>query len=72
MPAPLRPINAINKPIPAGIAFFKQSGKDFAIRIEHDKRKSNYAKLHNFEFLEIWYWDFENVENILIDKLDEL
>lgn len=49
-----------------------QSGKDFAIRIEHDKRKSNYAKLHNFEFLEIWYWDFENVENILIDKLDEL
>ena len=29
--APLKPSKAMNKPIPAGIAFFKQSGRDLAM-----------------------------------------
>lgn len=36
---------------------------------EHDKRKRDYAKINNIELLEIWYWDFDNIENILKHKL---
>lgn len=36
---------------------------------EHDRRKRNYSEQHNIELLEIWYWDFENIEKILINKL---
>lgn len=32
---------------------------------EHDKRKREYAKEHNIELLEIWYWDYDNIEDIL-------
>ena len=35
------------------------------VRQEHDDRKRNYAKEHNIELLEIWYWDFDNIEEIL-------
>lgn len=39
----------------------------------HDERKRNYAKNHNIQLLEIWYWDFDNIENILegfnVDKI---
>lgn len=31
----------------------------------NDKRKKDYAKDHNIKLLEIWYWDFDNIENIL-------
>lgn len=36
---------------------------------EHDKRKREYAKSHNINLLEIWYWDFDNIENILAREL---
>lgn len=36
---------------------------------EHDKRKRQYAKNNNIELLEIWYWDFNNIEQILNKKL---
>lgn len=32
---------------------------------EHDKRKRQYAKQHNIKLIEIWYWDFDNIEYIL-------
>ena len=32
---------------------------------EHDRRKRQYAKDHNIKLLEIWYWDFDNIEEIL-------
>lgn len=44
--------------------------KHFEIQQEHDKRKREYAKEHNIELLEIWYWDFDNIENILDRKLN--
>lgn len=45
-------------------------GKEkFKIQQEHDKRKRDYAKEHNIELLEIWYWDFNNIEQILSDKI---
>ncbi|PAD70718.1 hypothetical protein CHH83_02625 [Bacillus sp. 7586-K] len=47
-----------------------QSEKDFLKQREHDKRKREYAKSHNIDLLEIWYWDFDNIEGILINKLN--
>ena len=43
--------------------------KQFRKQIEHDKRKREYAKLHNIPLLEIWYWDFNNIESILMKEL---
>lgn len=42
----------------------------FIIQQEHDRRKREYAKEHNIELLEIWYWDFNNIEQILSEKLN--
>ena len=36
---------------------------------EHDKRKREYAKNHNIKLLEIWYWDYDNIEEILNKEL---
>ena len=38
---------------------------------EHDRRKDEYCKLHNIDLLRIPYWDFDNIETILNDKLKE-
>lgn len=37
---------------------------------EHDERKRNYAKQNNIKLLEIWYWDFHNIEEILSNQLN--
>lgn len=39
------------------------------IQQEHDKRKREYAKIHNINLLEIPYWDFDNIETILQSRL---
>lgn len=44
--------------------------KTFKIQQEHDKRKREYAKLHNIELLEIWYYEIKKVEQILQEKLN--
>lgn len=36
---------------------------------EHDRRKREYAKSHNIKLLEIWYYDFDNIEKILNKEL---
>jgi hypothetical protein len=36
---------------------------------EHDKRKKEYAQQNNINLLEIWYWDFDNIEQILNNEL---
>lgn len=46
-----------------------QSKESFAKQQEHDKRKKLYAITHDIELIEIWYWDFDNIENILSSKL---
>jgi len=43
----------------------KYAEKEFKKQVEHDKRKKEYAKNNNIELLEIWYWDFDNIEKIL-------
>ena len=41
----------------------------FKYQQEHDKRKREYAKLHNIELMEIPYWDFDNIKSILESRL---
>lgn len=43
--------------------------KKFEYQQEHDRRKREYAKLHNIELIEIPYWDLDNIETILENKL---
>ena len=42
----------------------------FEKQLEHDKRKREYAKQHNIKLLEIWYYDMDNIEDILIKELN--
>lgn len=44
----------------------------FKIQQEHDKRKRDYAKIHNINLLEIWYYDINNVKNIIERCLNNL
>lgn len=36
---------------------------------EHDKRKREYANTNGYNLLEIWYYEFNQIENILDDML---
>lgn len=47
----------------------KTSLLSFEKQQEHDRRKREYAKENNIELLEIWYWDFNNIEQILSEKI---
>ena len=42
-----------------------QSEEEFKQQQEHDRRKREYAEQHNIKLLEIWYWNFDNIEEIL-------
>jgi len=42
-----------------------QTDEEFKIQKEHDRRKKEYALSNGYNFLEIWYWDFDNIESIL-------
>lgn len=43
----------------------RQSTEELIVQVEHDRRKREYASHHNIGLLEIWYYDFNNIENIL-------
>ena len=46
--------------------------EQFKIQQEHDKRKREYAQLHNINLLEIWYYDIDNIESILLETINNL
>lgn len=48
----------------------KKAKENFKIQQEHDRRKNEYAKNHNIKLLEIWYYDFNNIEEILKSQLN--
>ena len=52
------------------IKYFYKSKKDFLNQLEHDKRKRIYAKNNKIKLLEIWYYDFENINNALKNTLN--
>jgi len=47
-----------------------QTEEEFKIQQEHDKRKREYAQINNIILLEIWYWDFDRIEEILEKELN--
>lgn len=49
---------------------FQKDYSEFEKQLKHDERKRKYAKEHNINLLEIWYYDFDNIENILINNLN--
>lgn len=48
---------------------WQQTEEEFQKQKEHDRRKKSYAQKHNIELLEIWYYEFDDIEDILIKKL---
>ena len=44
---------------------YQQTEENFLKQQEHDRRKREYAESYNIRLLEIWYWDFYNIETIL-------
>ena len=44
--------------------------KQFAIQQEHDELKRKYATNNNFNLLEIWYYDYDRIEEILNRELE--
>lgn len=46
-----------------------RSDEEFYKQQMHDDKKFNYAKDHNINLLEIWYYDFDNINNILSEYL---
>lgn len=44
---------------------FHKTIEDFEKQVEHDMRKREYAEQNNYNLLEIWYWDFDKIEEIL-------
>lgn len=48
-----------------------QTEEEFKKQQEHDKRKRDYAMKHNINLLEIWYYDFDNIEKILSQELNK-
>lgn len=49
---------------------FHTSYDCFEKQQEHDKRKRQYAKDNNIKLLEIWYYDFDKIEEILNKELN--
>ena len=48
----------------------KQTEDDLNRQHYRDELKRKYAKQHNYQLLEIWYWDYENIESILAKELN--
>lgn len=48
----------------------KQTKEDLENQQYRDELKRKYAQEHNYQLLEIWYWDYENIESILAKELN--
>ena len=44
--------------------------EQFKTQQEHDRRKREYAEKNGYKLLEIWYYDFDNIEEILNRELE--
>lgn len=48
-----------------------QTKERLEVQQEHDRRKRLYAIKNNIQLLEIWYWDYDRIEEILKEVLRE-
>ena len=46
-----------------------QTEEQLSKQKEHDARKREYAKSHGYHLIEIWYWDFTKIQEILNKEL---
>ena len=44
--------------------------EQFKVQLEHDRRKKEFAKNNNYKLLEIPYWEYDNIEEILNKELE--
>lgn len=51
------------------VELFQRHKDQFSVQKEHDSRKKQYADSHNYRLLEIWYYDYDNIEIILDNTL---
>lgn len=47
----------------------EQAESNLLLTRKHDEIKKTYCQSNNIDLLEISYWDFDNIENILKEKL---
>ena len=48
-------------------------GEDsFFKRIKHDKIKRDYLSKNNIDILDIWYYDLDNMESLILDKINKI
>jgi hypothetical protein len=57
------------KPVDFNGFGLKYAKKIFKQQLEHDKRKREYAQNNNINLFEIWYYDYDNIEKILNNKI---
>lgn len=57
-----------------GIQHFEPSfgDKSFDMTIRHDKIKNEYCQQNNIYLLRIPYWEYDNIEKIIKEKIDEI
>jgi len=48
---------------------FQQNKNDIEKQVEHDRRKKEYALRNGYDLLEIWYLNYDNIEEILDNYL---
>lgn len=56
-------------PTTFGNMSIEEANKRFEIQQEHDRRKRNYSHEHRIDLMEIWYYDYSNINQILDTKL---
>jgi very-short-patch-repair endonuclease len=44
----------------------------FEIQVRHDKMKRDYLKQNNIHCLDIWYYEFDQMESIILNKIQEI
>lgn len=57
-----------------GIGHYNEDtfGKEsYTNTIKHDRMKNSYCQQNNIQLLRIPYWDFDNIENILTNYLND-
>jgi len=60
-----RPVDFYGQGIDVAIKHFKKQQ-------EHDARKRLYAEENSIGLLEIWYWEYDNIENILNSSIKKM
>lgn len=52
------------------VSMFHRNKKGFEKQLDYDNRKRKYCNDNNVDLLEVPYWDFNNIEKILLEKLN--